>query len=541
MSEQAGSVDLGGQGVFVRRSSGLTRQVSALDALIFGSVGPGITVGLVFILWTAWLYPGMNYPLAILTVVFMFPISALYWIFSVAMPRSGGEYIYVSRSLHPAIGLMCSFIVSISMANATGNVTNWVTTYGIADGFAAVGIASGAGWANGIADFLWSQPGRTIVGTVSIIVFTWIWLRGTKATLRASWAGMISALVLLVVLAIIVIAGGGQSGFVDKWNAMSGTNYQQLLDYASQNGYLVPFTFIATLMGGLTYVCENTTGATFTANIAGEVRGVQKSQMVALFGALIVSMITWYIAAQLVYSAIGGEFNAALNTMLLNGSDQYPAILAGREPFIGLMIAFFTDNPIVLIGVGIIIGITLWTALIPLGFASIRNVFAWSFDRVLPAKFAELDHKRQQPWLTCLVYGAACELMLILYIWAPQVLGFVAFFIFLWFIGWIFLGISGVVFPYTRRGIYENAPPVVRAKFLGIPVIQILGVLTIIISVAVEWFMAIPVLAGTTSWMTLVTVAIFLAVPFIIYYVSKAVRAKSAVPLDMQFTQIPPD
>jgi amino acid transporter len=541
MSDTAAPIDTGAGQVFVRRSSGLTRQVSTLDALIFASVGPGITVGLVFILWTAWLYPGMHYPFAIGTLVFMVPIAALYWLFSVAMPRSGGEYVYVTRILHPAIGLFCSFVICISIANATGNVTNWVLDYGIANGFGAVGIASGASWATGISDFLWSQPGRLIFGTLSIAAYTFIWLRGTKVMMRFTWVGMISALALMVVLAAIVIFKGGQGGFIAGWDAVSDQKYNDILNFATQNGYLVPFTFMATLMGGLTYVCENLTGSTFTANIAGEVRGVQKSQLIAQIGAIGVSMVTWFIIAQLIYSAIGGEFNSAMSNILVSAPDKYPAILGGKEPFIGLMIAFMVKNPIILIGFGFLVGLSLWASLIPLGFAVIRNIFAWSFDRILPAKFAELDRKRQQPWLTTLVYGVTCWVFLLCYIFAPQLLGFIAFFIFLWFLGWIFLGIAGILFPYRRRAIFDNAPPIVRAKFLGIWVIQILGFLTVVISIAVEIFMMIPILKGSMDPKVLITVAVFICIPFIIYYVSKGLRAKSAVPMDMQFTQIPPD
>jgi len=37
------------------------------------------------------------------------PLSLVFAMFAAAMPRSGGDYVYVSRTLHPAFGMMSSF------------------------------------------------------------------------------------------------------------------------------------------------------------------------------------------------------------------------------------------------------------------------------------------------------------------------------------------------------------------------------------------------------------------------------------------------
>lgn len=541
MSDTAIQQETGADKVFVRRSSGLTRQVSAWDALMFAAMGPGLTVNLIYLMWTAYLYPGIHYPASIITILLMFPISALYWLFSVAMPRSGGEYVYVTRTVHPAIGLMCSFLITITIASAVGFCTDWAVTYGIGDGFAALGIATGSSWATGVGDFLWTQWGRMIVGTALEIIMFYVWLRGTKWVMKMSWSVVVITLGMLVLMAVVVIAGGGKEGFITSWNATSGTNYNDIVNFASNQGYVIGFTMLATIMGGLTYVSFNTLGATFSANIAGEVRGVQKSQMIALFGALTVEMVVWYVGVQIVYSAIGGEFNSALNNILHSSPDAYPAILGGREPFITLMLGFFTSNPVILIGFGLVMAYTIWMIGLGLGFAMLRNVFAWSFDRIIPAKFAELDRRYRSPWLTVITYSVVGEIFLIGYIWTPQYMSFAGFFIIAWFIAWIFLGVAGIMFPYRHKELYESAPPLVKSKFLGVPVIVILGAATLAISLAIEVFMFIPFIQGLNDWRGLITVGIFIVLPFIIYYISKAYHAKSAVPLEMQFASIPPE
>ena len=62
--------------------------------------------------------------------------------FSVAMPRSGGEYIYISRTLHPALGLFACFIISITALSWTGQLQDWWIRWGFAMPFSDTSRAS---------------------------------------------------------------------------------------------------------------------------------------------------------------------------------------------------------------------------------------------------------------------------------------------------------------------------------------------------------------------------------------------------------------
>jgi amino acid transporter len=455
------------------------------------------------------------------------------------MPRSGGEYIYVTRTLSPPIGLMCSWIVNLTQTAAVGLVCMWVVSYAIGDSFAAYALA-GHPWANHVADFCWSNWGKTIGVVILCAIMMYVLLRGTKFVMRLIWINILVSFVILALLAVLVMKSG-HSGFVQSWNAMNPQSYGGILKNAAGHGYLVPFALGASLMGGMTYVCQNANGSTFTANIAGEIQGVQKSQLIALVGSPLLLIVLWFALSKVVYAGIGAQFNSALSNLQVNGSSAYPASFHGREPFIGLLLVYFTKNPIILIGFGILVGLALWTSLIPLCFTVHRNMFAWSFDRILPAKFAELGKRYRQPWVTVLVVQVICLAFGLIYIWRPTWLGYQSFVILMWYVGWAFLGISGIIFPWRRKAIYLNAPPVVRAEFLGVPVISILGVITVVICIVTEVFILKPIVAGTISVPAVITAVALLVAPLVLFYVVKAYRAKSAVPLDMQFSQIPPE
>ena len=100
--------DFAGDGqLFVRNSTGLVREVSKWDALIMNSLGMNVALGAIFLLLQA---PG-NFPggsmllaIAIGTIVMAFTLLWVYSEFSAAMPRAGGDYVFVSRALHPIAG-----------------------------------------------------------------------------------------------------------------------------------------------------------------------------------------------------------------------------------------------------------------------------------------------------------------------------------------------------------------------------------------------------------------------------------------------------
>jgi len=103
------------EGTYVRRSSGLVRGVSTWDALMFCLTQPGPVLGFLYVLWAPALYPGASMPVAVLTMVLLIPSSVVMYLLSISMPRSGGEYVYASRILHPLLGFFASWLLCLIM------------------------------------------------------------------------------------------------------------------------------------------------------------------------------------------------------------------------------------------------------------------------------------------------------------------------------------------------------------------------------------------------------------------------------------------
>lgn len=503
---------------------------------MYCAMNPGLLFSMVYIMWFPAIYPGAHAGNATFWVLAMFPVAALYWLFSVSMPRSGGEYLYISRILHPSLGLIASFIISLTAISWNGILTDWWVQWALSDLFRGLALTTGNAGLNTIADAIRTPIWRTVIGAAALALTGYIFMKGAKMMMRlAYWAVGISLLGALVWL----IGGLANAGnFAANWEAMTGTSTQQIIDAAAAGGFALNPTFLATMMGGVTYVCLNTLGSTFSANMAGEIRGVEKTQMMALFGSLLIQMFMWWLVYQGSYWIMGQQFTNSLMWAYFSGDAAYPL---PNEPFPTVLIAILSRSSLLVILIAVSFFFSTFMSGAGLAYGPTRNIFAWAFDRMLPAKFSEMHRKWRVPMTTIWVTVFVAWLFNLMNIWAPTWTANIAYTIATWFVAWILLGLAGVLFPFVKRDLFAASPPVVRSRFLGIPVVSLLGLLTIAVSLFVEYSLFYAwVQAGipTTVWWM---VAAFVIIPVVIYLVAKSYHSSRGVPLESQFAQIPPE
>src|ERR1700760_2565122 len=108
--------------LFVRQSSGLVRNVSVTNALFFNGaafVGVGLTLypifySLAFVPVWRW-GPFSEYGwAAIIAGLFCVLLALIFSSLTSVMPRSGGDYVFSSRILHPFLGWLESFTLVIA-------------------------------------------------------------------------------------------------------------------------------------------------------------------------------------------------------------------------------------------------------------------------------------------------------------------------------------------------------------------------------------------------------------------------------------------
>src|SRR5438874_4757352 len=95
------------QAHFARRATGFVRDVKVSDAIIFNVLPacPGLVMA-VSVFWVLTAFSGVNvYACILITAVCSFLISGAFGLLSQIMPRSGADYILISRALHPALAV----------------------------------------------------------------------------------------------------------------------------------------------------------------------------------------------------------------------------------------------------------------------------------------------------------------------------------------------------------------------------------------------------------------------------------------------------
>jgi amino acid transporter len=84
--------------------------------------------------------------------------------FSSSFPRSGGEYVYVSRTLHPAVGFGCSVAAALSQCFWIGIGGFWIANLVRAAFSASTGSATLGDWSTSMA----TADAGFILGTVCV-------------------------------------------------------------------------------------------------------------------------------------------------------------------------------------------------------------------------------------------------------------------------------------------------------------------------------------------------------------------------------------
>src|SRR5437016_10930494 len=103
MASTAAETKVGSQGLFIRNATGLVRELNAFDAfnLVFAAVL--IPVGITQVMgFTPVFWPHANMLISFLIATpLVATFGLVYLYFTVMMPRSGGDYVWVSRTLNP--------------------------------------------------------------------------------------------------------------------------------------------------------------------------------------------------------------------------------------------------------------------------------------------------------------------------------------------------------------------------------------------------------------------------------------------------------
>ncbi len=533
------------QQLFVRRSTGLVREASALDATIFNAVfsapvGATLAWGVFFALSA---FPGSDLVAATVIAFFLnIPVLIMMSLMASAMPRTGGDYVWVSRILSPPLATVSNFGAAFSAIIGATFWARYFPVFALGPILATLGVIFNK---PGLVD--WGNKFQTEKGWIfaggmfMVVLMTAILIAGTKRTFR--WQNTFWTIASIgTFIAFIVLIFGSSSSFQSHFNSLahsfgaSGDVYHRIVASApatsahtSNLSSTVPAVFVI-----MVFMMWNW----WSVYLSGELKSAsnRNRQASIMFGALVWDVVFLVIGVLLIYKVAGYAFMSGVN----NGAAAY-TIPTG--PWYHFLASLVYDNKVLTV---IIVGSFLfWSlpAMVGNTFMPVRTVFAWSFDRLLPEKLAEVNERTHSPVPAILLVMVIVTAMLVWSVLATTfqtwlALGVLAGVICVWIVS-----IAAFVFPDRRRELYEASPA--NVSVAGIPLLKIVAPL----SFAVMCFLVFetlkyPALAIGTSahwWYVPVFMGATAAFGLAVYYVARLVRRDQGIDVDLVYQELPPD
>ncbi|MGC8954274.1 MAG: APC family permease [Desulfurococcus sp.] len=517
--------------LYVRKASGLVRAMSAFDAMNLNISMCSPPQG---VLW-AWTFGpamilGVNLTLSYFLGIWVILVSGaiLYALWMIAIPRSGGDYVWFSRAVHPAFGFAVNWFFSFVFLNWYAMNLQTMGPFWLSPILYTLGYKELADWAS-------SWVGSVIIGTIFNIAFTILLLYGISL-----YSKLWKYLFFIVLAGSIVYAAilylTPTSVFISRFNAISSVKYNEIIDLAMKHGWVAGWTMGAVLMG-LVFPLQNYNWAGFPAYVAGEVRRVEKSAWIGIVGGLVVMGLWYTLLGNSIYHVAGLDFHNALAYIYNRLPDKYPLPL---PPYPQTYLWILYPD---LVWLQVLVGFLWFLSNVyltpPNLLITSRNMFAWSFDRLLPTRLTKVNEKGA-PVYTIIVSAIIGELIMMFVATATyQVMIMNTFIVMMVVLGLV--GLASFVFPFVKKEMYNMFPDQAKISIGGYPLISLAGLTTAVVAFWGAYSMAsVPALGGLSTASLIFNIAILLA--SIPVYVGAYLYNKRVLGLDLTllFKEIPP-
>ena len=520
------------EGAYARRASGLVRSVSPWNVLAFNVMDGNVGVGLVWVLLLgAGLYPGANLYLSILIAFLaILPLNVLYARLSGLYARSGGDYTYMTRLLHPAAGFAINLAAMAYFTLFVGVGGLYTVQYGLAPLFAVWAVKSGSPTLGDVATWLSSMAGALAVSLAVLVAWAALMIvGGTRRFLRVQTVTFAIGMLSLGAIVLVAFATTRAAGLAAIDATLHGVGAGPLTPLAS--GTSAPFSWSATLHAAIwpwiVYL-----GCYFSVFIGGEVRRPRRTQTIGIVGSTTWSMVWLLLLTWAMFHLFGQAFFANLGL-----ADPGKLGLPATPTFAQLSALTLQSTPA---AVALLAGFTVW------GFAWVgptamcvsRCIFAWSLDGLAPKWLAAVHPRWQTPHRALAVtFAAAAIFAALLATGRLTLLSGISVMV----IEWLAVAFCAFVLPHADAALWQTSG---GRRVLGLPTITWWGLLTIPPVVVVGYLNLTDSASGTSLQgqpQALLTWMAILAAALLTYVVALTVQARRGVPVGLAFTSLPPE
>ena len=515
-------------GVFTRASSGLVRQVRTDDVMFYG--WQQIALGYIIFIVAAWqFYPGASMELATLfaTIAGLF-IAGCYAFLSMVYPRSGGDYVFMSRILHPVAGIALSMSLVFWQLFYTGVNGAFLAKFGIAPMLSSLGVQEHSPALVAAGNWFSGKWGLFLGGVLVIGVFSVVQYRGAAIYFKAQrWASYVTAASLLVTFVTLALAATGVLDFQHNFDAAAGAGaYDNVIKAA--NDTPAPFSLTQTAFFAA-WPAFSLWFAVLSVSFGGEVKDGQRSQLRGMTLAIITMGGAMMLLMFLYRKAFGGDFMLASAKVT---PDQFPLDAA---PYVNLYTGIAGGNPILTV----VNSLWVLSLLFFVGASSLmvstRSMLAWSLDGMAPKWMSAVSAKFHTPTWALALSAAIAFVWVCLYAFTSSVLvlgGFLGQCI-------PFMGVclAAIVFPFRRKRDFESSA--IAYRWGKVPVISVIGVIALACVVFVFCRLLVDAAYGANNHLSEVMTVAVTVFALTWYAAFRIYRGRQGADLKGQFSEIP--
>ncbi len=400
--------------VFARKTSGLVKELGAFDSFSINliSLGPGPAFALFLTILV--FVPGVNLMLATLAAALVgVPVVVTYAIMAIEMPRSGGEYVYPSRLLHPYLGIVSGVARMVNVVVYAAVLPFWFSTLVVGPGLASWGyLTSNVSFQNlGNSLTLFSPTQNNfliaVIGEIATIVLMVLYVVMKPRLAFNLFSALLVLELIGLIASVFLLVGVGHTGFVNAVNSFmagqgyTGNYYQDTVSYAqtglgSYGGDLGNTLIFVPLVFAFYYMF--TTAPNY---IAGEFQRSSRSIRLGMTASYVLSIVFAVAIIAVFEQVVGMDFlNGSVWTSLyFLGGSTAPAPMPFGPGLVSLPMLAAGGNGVV-IGL-IFVGAAAWYLLwMILGFYIFsRYALSFSLDRMFPKALSAVSRRTHSPYV----------------------------------------------------------------------------------------------------------------------------------------------
>jgi len=538
-----GGKAVAGQGLFTRQSSGLVRELGIPAAT--GIALASVAVVNTFINFNAGLtlfnQADMTLPLLVGAGIWLVAMFAYKYLLE-AIPRAGGEYVYLSRIISPALGAMAGISICIAFtyilaanANFTAAYTPFMLT--------ALGAAFNSSAISDAAGNVTSQTAVAIISVVMLLVVAAVSFVPLRRLAQVILALVGIQLLAFLVLGWILVTHSHQD-FVNALATFSNhpNAYNDILAAAAKDQIPLGVSIGASLLA-VPFMVLNYNGVLYAYYVGGELKRPGRTYLYASVISIALLVVVWTGVWLLMLNTVGLDFMQSQAKLGATDPTAYGAITSLQSSAGGLGYGLvLSGDPIS----KILIGIAVPSAelAVDLAFVAVvaRVMFALAFDRMLPIGLAKISERNAVPVNAIIVAVVAGIGFAILaaFVNLSNIVANLALFVALIIVAG---GVAATALPYRRPDLIMKPGQTELPKMAGIPVPSLWGAATTILAlIVVILIITHPEVFGTFSVSSVGALVIVLLAGPVIYLIARQMRlSRSSIDLRLAMRELPPE